>query len=182
MPVVIVTDSADATCDIGRRLASVLRAGDVVILAGELGAGKTTLTRGLGAALGARGDVTSPTFVISRVHPAGTGTCGLVHVDAYRLGSAGELDDLDVDAFTDGAVTVVEWGDGLAEALSPDRLRVHLSRRGDSARGDDDSAAQRRVITVTAIGDRWAHVRLEAALGLAGDPPVASHVSTERIG
>lgn len=153
-PLVIRTTCASETFEVGRRLARVLRRGDLVILAGELGAGKTTLTRGLGEGLGVVGGVTSPTFVLSRVHRHPQGGVGLVHVDAYRLSSAEELDDLDIDAFTDSAVTVVEWGDGIAEALSPDRLRVHLARPADDE----------RVITVTAGGSRWVGVPLAAVL------------------
>src|ERR1700693_1102694 len=116
--------TADAMRDLGRDLAGLLRAGDLVILAGPLGAGKTTLVQGIGAGLNVRGPVTSPTFVIARVHPvlAGSGRSGpsLVHADAYRLGSVSELDDLDLDLDVDRAVTVVEWGEGLAEGLAED--------------------------------------------------------------
>src|SRR3954462_15504555 len=113
---------------LGRRLAGLLRAGDLVVLTGDLGAGKTTLTQGLGDGLGVRGPVTSPTFVIARVHPSLAQGPALVHVDAYRLGDAAELDDLDLDTDLDTAVTVVEWGSGLAEALSNDRLELRLGR------------------------------------------------------
>src|SRR5271165_6762886 len=108
----VVVSTADQMRDLGRRLAGLLRAGDLIIMSGPLGSGKTTLTQGIGAGLGVRGPVTSPTFVIARVHP---GPTPLVHVDAYRLGSALELDDLDLDADTDMSVTIVEWGEGLAE-------------------------------------------------------------------
>ena len=129
--------------DLGRRLAALLRAGDLVILAGPLGAGKTTLVQGIGAGLGVRGPVTSPTFVIARVHPALTGSGpALVHADAYRLGSFSEVDDLDLDTDTDSAVTVVEWGGGLVEGLSESRLEVAIDRH------DDDV----RTVTVTRIG------------------------------
>src|SRR5260370_35798070 len=118
--------------DLGRRLATRLRAGDLVILAGPLGAGEPTLTQGIGEGLGVRGPVTSPTFVIARVHPVlPNGTTPLVHVDAYRLGSALEVDDLDLDADVDSAVTVVEWGEGLAEGLAQDRLGISIE--GDDA-------------------------------------------------
>src|SRR5690242_21504719 len=105
--------------DLGRRLAPLLRAGDLVILAGPLGAGKTTLVQGIGAGLGVRGPVTSPTFVIARVHPVldGPGPA-LVHADAYRLGRISEADDLDLDTDVASAVTAVEWGSGLAEGLA----------------------------------------------------------------
>src|SRR5580693_938465 len=113
--------------DLGRRLAALLRAGDLVILAGPLGAGKTTLVQGIGAGLGVRGPVTSPTFVIARVHPVAAGPGpALVHADAYRLGSIGEVDDLDLDTDAASAVTVVEWGEGLAEGLAEDRLEISI--------------------------------------------------------
>src|SRR3954452_386639 len=111
---------------LGRRLAGLLRAGDLVVLTGGLGAGQPTLTQGIGDGLGVRGPVTSPTFVIARVHPSQVGGPALVHVDAYRLGGALELDDLDLDADVADSVTVVEWGHGLAEDLSEDRLEVVL--------------------------------------------------------
>jgi tRNA threonylcarbamoyladenosine biosynthesis protein TsaE len=164
-PFSVLLSSAAATRELGRRLAELLRAGDVVILSGELGAGKTTFVQGVGAGLGVRGAVTSPTFVISRVHPATLGRPALVHVDAYRLGGEADLDDLDLDAYTDRAVTLVEWGDGLAEALSPDRLRVHFAR---DVLGDDD-----RRVTVTPTGSRWIGVPLQAKLEPAAMRPVA---------
>jgi tRNA threonylcarbamoyladenosine biosynthesis protein TsaE len=118
----------DAMHALGARVARSLVAGDVVVLTGELGAGKTTFTQGLGEGLGVRGGVTSPTFVIARVHPALDGGPDLVHVDAYRLGGIDELDDLDLDTSLDTAVTVVEWGSGMAEGLSDSRLEVVISR------------------------------------------------------
>jgi len=136
--------------DLGRELAARLRAGDLVILTGPLGAGKTTLVQGIGAGLNVRGPVTSPTFVIARVHPvlAGSGRSGpsLVHADAYRLGSVSELDDLDLDLDVDRAVTVVEWGEGLAEGLAEDRLEI-------SIRPDPDSDV--RTVRLTGYGGRW---------------------------
>ncbi|MDN7120041.1 tRNA (adenosine(37)-N6)-threonylcarbamoyltransferase complex ATPase subunit type 1 TsaE [Nocardioides sp. ChNu-153] len=140
---------------LGRQLAGVLRAGDLLVLTGGLGAGKTTFTQGLGAGLGVRGDVTSPTFVIARVHPSTVGGPDLVHVDAYRLGRAAELDDLDLDASLDEAVTVVEWGAGLAEQLADERLEVVIER----AEGDEgDEGADPRVVRVRGVGPRWAGV------------------------
>jgi len=130
----------------------MLRAGDLVVLTGGLGAGKTTLTQGIGAGLGVRGPVTSPTFVIARVHPSTVGGPALVHVDAYRLGGALELDDLDLDASLDQAVTVVEWGHGLAEGLAEDYLEITL--QGDAE----------RVVRVCAHGGRWARPEAAAAL------------------
>lgn len=168
------THSAEQTAKVGRQLAAFLQPGDVVILAGGLGAGKTTLTQGIGAGLGVRGEVTSPTFVISRVHPAQqAGRPSLVHVDAYRLGGGVELDDLDLDASVDDAVTVVEWGAGVAEPLSADRLHVHLARaaglsgRDEQVLGGSD-AQEPRVITVTPVGYRWDGVPLGSLHEYAG--------------
>ena len=121
-------DDADQMRALGQRLGRSVHAGDVVVLTGELGAGKTTLTQGVGIGLGVRGDVTSPTFVIARVHPSLVDGPDLVHVDAYRLGGIDELDDLDLDTSLDEAVTVVEWGAGLVEGLSDSRLEVTITR------------------------------------------------------
>lgn len=154
-----VVPTADAMRALGERLARVLRAGDLVVLTGDLGAGKTTLTQGIGAGLGVRGDVTSPTFVIARVHPSTVGGPALVHVDAYRLGSFAEVDDLDLDASLDDSVTVVEWGTGLVESLADSRLEIRLYRpRGSEATGDGGDEARRA--EVVAFGDRWAGVPL----------------------
>ena len=133
--------------DLGRELAAGLRAGDLVILTGPLGAGKTTLVQGIGQGLGVRGPVTSPTFVIARVHPAlgGSGP-SLVHADAYRLGSIGEVDDLDLDTDAAGAVTVVEWGSGLAEGLAEDRLEVWI---------EPDPDGDARTVRLIGRGGRW---------------------------
>src|SRR2546429_1746713 len=118
--------------DVGRRLAALLRAGDLVIPAGPLGAGKTTLVQGIGAGLGVRGPVASPTFVIARVHPPlAAGGPALVHADAYRLGSFGEVGDLDLDTDAGSAVTVVEWGTGLAEPLAEDRPEISIEPHTD---------------------------------------------------
>jgi tRNA threonylcarbamoyladenosine biosynthesis protein TsaE len=146
--------TAEDTRAIGERLGPVLRAGDLLILTGDLGAGKTTFTQGLGDGLGVRGPVTSPTFVIARVHPSLRNGPELVHVDAYRLGDAAELDDLDLDTDLDEAVTVVEWGSGLAEALSSDRLELRLER------ADDDV----RTLTMTPVGGRWLDADLRQVL------------------
>lgn len=156
----VAVPTAEAMRELGRQLAGLLRAGDLVVLSGDLGAGKTTLTQGIGEGLGVRGPVTSPTFVIARVHPSTVGGPPLVHVDAYRLGDIAEVDDLDLDASVAESVTVVEWGAGLVEGLAADRLEVRLERpRGDDpdAEGDDTAA---RTVRVTGVGDRWAGVRL----------------------
>jgi tRNA threonylcarbamoyladenosine biosynthesis protein TsaE len=197
--------------ELGRRLATALTAGDLVILSGGLGAGKTTLTQGIGDGLGVRGPITSPTFVIARVHPplGDPAACGsdtargnaaaargpaLVHADAYRLGSVLELDDLDLDTDTASSVTVVEWGEGLAEGLSADRLEITITpvataadevpaagrggaaadAAGAGADGEEDvdddadgAAADRpRTVRISAVGERWEGVELPL-LGLA---------------
>ena len=155
-PAVQVHDAPDAETmrALGVELAAGLRAGDVVVLTGELGAGKTTFTQGLGAGLGVRGEVTSPTFVIARVHPSLVGGPSLVHVDAYRLGGVAELDDLDLDTSLEDAVTVVEWGEGIAEGLADDRLEVRIERAvADGAAGDGDLDPRR--VVVRPVGRRW---------------------------
>jgi tRNA threonylcarbamoyladenosine biosynthesis protein TsaE len=139
--------TAPRTQEIARGLGERLRAGDLVILSGELGAGKTTFTQGLAEGLGVRGPITSPTFVIARVHPSVVGRAPLVHVDAYRLGSLAELDDLDLDASVEDSVTVVEWGEGKAEVLAGERLEVRIER--PSVEGAEGEA---RLITITAYG------------------------------
>ena len=136
----------------GARLAHVLRAGDLVILTGPLGAGKTTLTQGIGAGLEVRGQIVSPTFTIAREYPAQTGGPDLVHVDAYRLGAIEELDALDLDTSLEDSVTVIEWGEGVAEILSEDRLEVTIERP-HGAGGDGDSEA--RTVRCRAVGQRW---------------------------
>jgi tRNA threonylcarbamoyladenosine biosynthesis protein TsaE len=146
---------ADAMRELGRSVAGQLQPGDLIVLTGSLGAGKTTFTQGLGAGLGVRGAITSPTFVIARVHPTEVDGPALVHVDAYRLGGIDELDDLDLDTSLDRAVTVVEWGEGLAEGLSESRLEINLVR--------DDEHEHRRV-EITPVGPRW-HVLSFRGLG-----------------
>jgi tRNA threonylcarbamoyladenosine biosynthesis protein TsaE len=151
LPTTVVLPTAEHTYELGRSLAARLRAGDLLFLTGDLGAGKTTLTQGLGEGLGVRGTVTSPTFVISRIHPSRGIGPALVHVDAYRLGDTAELDDLDLDTDLDEAVTVVEWGEGLAEVLAADRLELDLHVRHDS---------DVRELTVTPVGPRWREFEL----------------------
>lgn len=158
LPITVEVPTADAMRDLGERLATQLRAGDVLVLSGELGAGKTTFTQGLGAGLGVRGDVTSPTFVIARVHPSLADGPALVHVDAYRLGGTAELDDLDLDMDLDDAVTVVEWGTGLAEGLADSRLEVRIVRA--AADPEIDPEADPRVVEIDPLGQRWLAVNL----------------------
>jgi tRNA threonylcarbamoyladenosine biosynthesis protein TsaE len=127
-----VLPTAEDTRALGRGLAALLRPGDLVVLVGPLGAGKTALTQGIGAGLEVREPVTSPTFVISRVHTGGR--LPLVHVDAYRLGGVADVDDLDLDVTVEDSVTVVEWGQGLVERLADEHLEVRLDRRDDDVR------------------------------------------------
>jgi tRNA threonylcarbamoyladenosine biosynthesis protein TsaE len=157
-PVEVVLPTAEDTTAFGRRLADLLRPGDLVLLSGDLGAGKTTLTRGLGDALEVRGAVTSPTFVIARWHPPLGDGPALVHVDAYRLGSLAEVDDLDLEASLEDSVTVVEWGQGKVEELSADRLEVTVHR-------GSDETDETRTATVRAVGDRWSDVDLGRLTG-----------------
>ncbi len=142
----VAVPTADDARAVGRRLGERLAAGDLVVLTGGLGAGKTTMTQGIGEGLGVRGPVTSPTFVIARVHPSLVGGPSLVHVDAYRLGGSPELDDLDLDTDLGQSVTVVEWGSGLVEELSADRLELTLTA---------DPATEARSLEVAGRG-RWA--------------------------
>ena len=150
---VIEVPDAESMRELGRHLAAQLVAGDLLVLTGELGAGKTTFTQGLGAGLGVRGQVTSPTFVIARVHPSEVGGPELIHVDAYRLGGLAELDDLDLDTDMDDAVTVVEWGEGIAEGLSDSRLEIRIVRAltAEELHGDLDP----RRVEITPVGPRW---------------------------
>jgi tRNA threonylcarbamoyl adenosine modification protein YjeE len=158
----------------GAQLAAQLQAGDLIALNGELGAGKTTMTRGLGAALGVRGAVTSPTFVLARTHPRQDGGAPLVHVDAYRLSSPAELDDLDIDY--PGSIVVVEWAAGMLDGVTDSWLDISIERPtggrsapngapgsgapGSAAPGNDqdntaDDVAEPRLVTITPHGPRW---------------------------
>jgi len=165
LAVEVEVPDADAMRALGSRVASVLRAGDLVIASGDLGAGKTTFTQGLAAGLGVRGPVISPTFVLARVHPSLAGGPALVHVDAYRLGGFAELEDLDLEASLDDSVTLVEWGTGVAEGLAEDRLEVDIRR-------STDPADETRWVFLTPIGSRHDRARLAAAVA-----PVAAHVA-----
>ena len=154
LPVRKAALTAEDTTELGRRLAGVVRAGDVIIASGDLGAGKTTFTQGLGAGMGVAGSIISPTFVLSRVHPSTTGGPGLVHVDAYRLGSFAELEDLDLEISLDDSVTLVEWGAGIAEGLAEEYLELDIRRGLDP---EDET----RWIFLTPIGDRWTASRAQ---------------------
>jgi tRNA threonylcarbamoyladenosine biosynthesis protein TsaE len=156
--------TVDDTRAFGRRLGGCLRAGDLVVLTGDLGAGKTALTQGIGAGLAVEGPVTSPTFVIARVHPSTVGGPALVHVDAYRLGDFAEVDDLDLDASLADSVTVVEWGEGKVEDLAEARLEIALHRPADET--DETRSA-----TVRGVGGRWEAVDLVAWVDLSATAP-----------
>ena len=184
--ITVATGDADETRGLGARLARLLRAGDLVMLSGGLGAGKTTLAQGIGAALGVRGRVSSPTFIIARAHPSLADGPDLIHVDAYRITSLEEVDALDLDSSLDRSVTLVEWGEEKVEALSPDRLEIQVRRPHgavrDGVRKPDDVAIGSespggavtedpvvdlgevddgsRTITVRALGPRWADIDL----------------------
>jgi tRNA threonylcarbamoyladenosine biosynthesis protein TsaE len=150
-----VIPDADAMRALGAEVAGLLRAGDLVLLSGSLGAGKTTFAQGVGEGLRVRGPITSPTFVIARVHPSLVGGAPMVHVDAYRLGGWDELEDLDLEETLEDAVTLVEWGTGVAEGLSDDRLEVRIERaEADDVAADDDTADLRNV-TISGVGPRW---------------------------
>jgi tRNA threonylcarbamoyladenosine biosynthesis protein TsaE len=152
MPDRVEVATAEEMRDLGRRLAAGLRSGDLLVLSGPLGAGKTTLVQGIGDGLGVRGPITSPTFVIARVHPSLHGGPALVHADAYRLGGVAEIDDLDLDSGTASSVTAVEWGEGLAEGLSDDRLEISIELSGGA-----------RTVRITGVGSRWAGAALAPA-------------------
>lgn len=162
-----VARSAEQMRELGGRLAALTRAGDVVALTGPLGAGKTTLTAGFAEALGVRGAVTSPTFVLSRVHPPLGEGPALVHVDAYRLSSMEDFDGLDLDMWLPDAVVVIEWGGEAATRLSDAHLSVVVDRSAAPEAGAGFEAGE-RVVTVTGVGDRWGRGAL-AGLGV-GDP------------
>lgn len=155
--VTVATDCAMRT--LGRDIAALTRAGDLIILSGPLGAGKTTFTQGLAAGLGVRGSVTSPTFVISRIHPSLVGGPALVHVDAYRLGGPAEIDDIDLDMTLPDSVTVVEWGEGVAEGLSDERLEIAIERHPDDT----------RTVHLGAVGARWEETDLSRSAAGPGN-------------
>ena len=140
---------------LGGRLAAQLQPGDLLLLIGGLGSGKTTLTQGIATGLGVPGPVLSPTFVVARLH--GGGRLPLLHVDAYRLADVAEVDDLDLDADVAESVTVVEWGAGRAEQLAADRLEIRIER------GDDRTDA--RTVTLSPLGSRWAGFALHRLVG-----------------
>jgi tRNA threonylcarbamoyladenosine biosynthesis protein TsaE len=172
LPVALRVPTGAAMQELGERLADVLTAGDLVIASGDLGAGKTTLTQGIGRGLGSAEPVTSPTFVLSRIHRSANGRPDLVHVDAYRLSGRDEIDDLDLDASMSSAVTVVEWGEGLAEALASSRLEIDIRTHPVTAAREAVSAPAdtldphpldaERTVLLRPVGERWRSVDLSA--------------------
>ena len=148
---VLTIPTPDDMGALGARIAAQLGAGDLIALNGELGAGKTTFTRGLGEALGVRGAVTSPTFVLARTHPRADGLPPLVHVDAYRLSSPVELDDLDIDF--ERSIVVVEWAAGMLDGVTESWLELQIER--PSGGEPDADEAEPRTVTVTGFGERW---------------------------
>ena len=142
--------------DLGARVAGMCQPGDVIVLVGDLGAGKTTFVQGMGRALGVREPITSPTFVISRVHEGERGM-RLIHIDAYRIASGHELDDLDLDVELESGIAVVEWGDRHAERLAADRLVISI----DALANDD------REVKIHGIGGRWARLDLATLENIA---------------
>jgi tRNA threonylcarbamoyladenosine biosynthesis protein TsaE len=168
----VVVATADQMRALGGRLARLLHAGDLVVLSGPLGAGKTTLAQGIGSGLGVRGQVTSPTFVIARLHPSLGPGPDLVHADAYRLGSRAEVDDLDLDADLASSVTVVEWGEGLVEDLAASFLSVGIRTDGEmpaAGRATGPAAEiapdldEPRTVRVQGWGERWREPAAAAA-------------------
>ena len=144
-------ETPGAMADLGALVAGRLEAGDLIALNGELGAGKTTFTRGLGEALGVRGAVTSPTFVLARTHPRADGGAPLVHVDAYRLSSALELDDLDIDF--ERSIVVVEWAAGMLDGITDSWLDLRIERPVGGTESED--GVEPRTVRITGTGARW---------------------------
>ena len=161
----VSTSDADQTRALGEDLGRILAAGDLVMLSGGLGAGKTTLTQGIGIGMGVRGRVASPTFIVARVHPSLSGGPDLIHADAYRIKDLSDLETLDLDSSLDEAVTVVEWGEGKTEAMSDERLSIEV-RRASGGQADTDGDIidlehmddGTRLIVLRAHGHRWAGV------------------------
>jgi tRNA threonylcarbamoyladenosine biosynthesis protein TsaE len=152
----------DEMHELGLKLARLLEAGDLVVLTGPLGAGKTTLTRGVGEGLTAIGNVSSPTFVIARTHKRKDGGPVLVHVDAYRLGGPLELDDLDIDY--ENSIVLVEWGKGMTDDLVESWLEIVIERaRAIEHAADESDAADPRKVSIIGYGPRWANVTLSEA-------------------
>jgi len=149
----------------GELLGRLLHGGDLIMLNGPLGAGKTTLTQGIARGMGVRARVVSPTFVIAQVHHSAGDGPDLVHVDAYRLNSLEELDALDLDASLEDSVTVVEWGEGKVEVLTPDRLVISITR---AEGGDPLDVDTPRTVGIEASGPRSRDLLAGLAAGARG--------------
>ena len=170
----VSTSDADQTRALGEDLGRILAAGDLVMLSGGLGAGKTTLTQGIGVGMGVRGRVASPTFIVARVHPSLSGGPDLIHADAYRIKDLSDLETLDLDSSLDEAVTVVEWGEGKTAAMSDERLSIEV-RRASGGQADTDGDIidlehmddGTRLIVLRAHGHRWDGV-LDAVVAAHG--------------
>lgn len=157
MTTVVVSD-AEQMRELGKIVAKQLIDGDVIVLSGLLGAGKTTFSQGIGAGLGIEDPITSPTFVVARTHNPGATTLGLIHVDAYRLNSADDLVDLDIDSDMPH-ITLIEWGENFVQKVTDSWLTVEITR---SSQGDDDAPeAGERVVTIVQHGPKWADRRVE---------------------
>ncbi len=162
MPITITVNSADRTRAVGQVLATQLRSGDLVMLSGGLGAGKTTFTQGIGSGLQVKGRVSSPTFIVARVHPSLVGGPDLIHADAYRIKDLTDLETLDLDSTLDEAITVIEWGEGKTEQLSADRLEIEIHREHGGVAANADGVVDlaqmddgKRTITIRPLGKRW---------------------------
>ncbi|MDY6214087.1 MAG: tRNA (adenosine(37)-N6)-threonylcarbamoyltransferase complex ATPase subunit type 1 TsaE [Schaalia hyovaginalis] len=173
------TRSAEQTRALGRALGEVLRAGDLIMLSGGLGAGKTTLTQGIGEGMGVRGRVASPTFIVARVHPSPVDGPDLIHADAYRISDLEDLETLDLDSSLADSVTVVEWGEGKTEGMSSERLEIAVVRATGGTAGRTGGAIDlesmddgERRIELRPHGSRWDGVLdrvLQRARGLIAE-------------
>lgn len=162
MSFTITVNSAEQTRAVGQVLAAQLRPGDLVMLSGGLGAGKTTFTQGIGSGLQVKGRVSSPTFIVARVHPSLVGGPDLIHADAYRIKDLTDLETLDLDSTLEEAITVIEWGEGKTEQLSADRLEIEIHREHGGVATSSDGVVDlaemddgKRTITIRPLGKRW---------------------------
>lgn len=162
MSFTITVNSSEQTRAAGELLAKQLRRGDLVMLSGGLGAGKTTFTQGIGSGLQVKGRVSSPTFIVARVHPSLAGGPDLIHADAYRIKDLTDLETLDLDSTLEEAITVIEWGEGKTEQLSADRLEIEIHREHGGVATSSDGVVDlaemddgKRTITICPLGKRW---------------------------
>lgn len=162
MSFTITVNSSEQTRAAGELLAKHLRRGDLVMLSGGLGAGKTTFTQGIGSGLQVKGRVSSPTFIVARVHPSLAGGPDLIHADAYRIKDLTDLETLDLDSTLEEAITVIEWGEGKTEQLSADRLEIEIHREHGGIVTSSDGVVDlaemddgKRTITIRPLGKRW---------------------------